>query len=90
MLNHSFIEIFLSLINSDRMATSARNPVKQSEKPLYSGGLANTYSFFIFFERQDRLFFSVIYNCYFLLSVLKAERQLMHECMKGREVFLST
>ena len=37
------------------MATSARNPVKQSENPLYIGGLANEYSYFIFFERQDQL-----------------------------------
>ena len=49
------MKFFLSLINSDSMATSARNPVKQSENPLYIGGLANEYSYFIFFERQDQL-----------------------------------
>ena len=56
------------LINSESMATSARNPVKQSENPLYIGGLANEYSYFIFFEISwfvCLLFlFSVIYNCF--------------------------
>ena len=41
MLIIRLLKFVLSLINSDSMATSARNPVRQSENPLYIGGLAN-------------------------------------------------